>query len=254
MLTLLYHGSTSNIFEFGAEKVLKVLRQVQHDEQLNAERLKGHEIEIEVYRILGEHKYILPHYGIETLEGCQGLALAKADGSLQDVLDGNRGSASLACRRRWCVQAAEAVAYIHDRGVLHSDLRPDNFLVRGSVLQLSDFNGAVCRTHGLDGQQLPDGGFWNLEWETTVHTDIFALGSVVYSILTEHWPFCEPGQLVRTSAAYEDEVNDRFSRAVYPEVAGLEAGDVILRCWKGQYDSARDIAKALKIAFKNSTG
>lgn len=254
----LHRGSTSDIFELEAGILLKVPRRVLADNKhyalLNKERAEGLKIEAQVYGILGEHNYILPHYGIRKLEGHQGLALARADRSLQQVLDSLQGSEQLDIRRLWCVQAAEAVAHMHDRGVLHCDLRPDNFLVRKGVLQLSDFNGAFCHEHGLDGQQLPDGGFWNLQFEATAHTDIFGLGSVIYSILTGHWPFCAPGQLVRTDRNYEEEANERFRQGIYPEVTNLEAANVIRGCWDGHYHSARDIAEALQKAFKSSEG
>lgn len=60
----------------------------------------------------------------------QGLLLARAShGSLQQQLDERGDVLSLPLRLKWCHQAIESIAYIHGRGVLHSDLRPENFLV-----------------------------------------------------------------------------------------------------------------------------
>ncbi|KAH7012583.1 kinase [Microdochium trichocladiopsis] len=260
MWTLVGLGSTGGVYELDSNSntVLKLPWQIDGDEAWNAKLLKHFEIEHKVYRLLGENEHILPYFGPEILEKRQGLVLAKADRSLQEVLD-KTWNATSDFHKRWCVEAAKAVAYIHERGVYHCDLRPDNFLVLNNVLQLGDFGGAVCLELGLDAKKLPDDGFFNLKPEVTAHTDIFALGSILYSILTGHWPFCGTGEhVLRTDVAHDEEygkiVKDNFGSGKYPEVATLEAGGIILGCWTGQYDSAQDIVVALERAFNESAG
>ncbi|KAJ3578069.1 hypothetical protein NPX13_g2494 [Xylaria arbuscula] len=131
----------------------------------------------------------------------RGLLLAEAShGSLQRYLEENHDTISTPIRRKWCRQVVESIAYIHGRGVIHSDLRPDNFLVHAITpksldLWLCDFGGSTCEKLGLDGKHLPDPGFFNpnSEWVSTTATDIFSVGSILYAILTGHWPYRAPG-------------------------------------------------------------
>ncbi|KAH6658251.1 hypothetical protein BKA67DRAFT_209492 [Truncatella angustata] len=67
-----------------------------------------------------------------------------------------------------CEQIAEGVAHAHEKGVIHSDLRPENILVdqvHGSFVSiwLCDFSGSFCTKLGLDGGHLPDTPFLTLE-------------------------------------------------------------------------------------------
>jgi serine/threonine protein kinase len=41
--------------------------------------------------------------------------------------------------RGWCVCLINALAYMHDRGVRHKDIKPDNILVRGDRIYITDF-------------------------------------------------------------------------------------------------------------------
>jgi serine/threonine protein kinase len=61
-------------------------------------------------------------------------------------------------------QAAEAVHYIHQKGVIRPDLRPDNFLLQPDSkcnldLLLCDFGG--LKSGDLDGGHRPDSGLFN---------------------------------------------------------------------------------------------
>lgn len=118
---------------------------------------------------------------------------------MQDYIDQHNDEICLSLRLKWCSQAAKAIRLIHRKGVIHSDLRPEDFLlhahqVDSPSLQLCDFGGSVC--DAIDGGHLSDSGFSNPQkpWESTEATDIFSLGSVFYTIMTGHWPYRSPGR------------------------------------------------------------
>jgi serine/threonine protein kinase len=151
--------------------------------------------------------------------------------------------------------------------VIHSDLRPDNFLVHSAStipvsldLWLCDFGGSTCERLGLDGKHLPDPGFFdpNSDWISTKATDIFSIGSILYTILTGHWPHRRPGpfKTIEEMESYDQLVENLFRQREFPDVTGLFAGEIILGCWRNEYVSADIVIEALdsEMASGNECG
>jgi serine/threonine protein kinase len=164
-------------------------------------------------------------------------------GDLQRYLDNHNEDISESLRLKWCMQAAEAIAYIHSKSVIHSDLRPENYLLHvrddgvSPELLLCDFGGSCYKIGDkvIDGGHLPDTGFFNpnSEWVSNEDTDTFALGSVFYTIMTGHWPHKPPGLFVDVEEweEYDEKVNELFMKREFPSVENLVGGDIILDCW-----------------------
>jgi hypothetical protein len=116
------------------------------------------------------------------------------------------------------------------------DLVPD--------LLLSDFGGSCCNIGNkiIDGGHLHDTGFFNPKnlWTSTKHTDIFALGSVVYTIMTGHWPYKSSGPFVSVEEweEYEEKVDALFMKGEFLSTEGLVDGDVISDCWNERIGDA----------------
>ena len=186
----------------------------------------------------------------------QSLLLREAShGSLQAYLDKQDSPLDIDHAWRWCRQATEAIAYIHGHGVIHSDLRPDNFLIHESApgtldVLLCDFGGATCSELGLDGNQLPDGPFYDplQGTKSTPALDIFSLGSVLYTILTGHWPFRSekgPFQSTEEMLDYETQIQNLHRVGKYADITGLKGGQIILGCWERRFENASDVLIAL---------
>ncbi|KAL3470112.1 kinase-like domain-containing protein [Aspergillus californicus] len=161
---------------------------------------RNFEVEEQLLDILGIHPRIIRYIGVS--EEPRGLLFAEAsDGNLQAYIDRHDDTIDLSLRLKWCSQAAEAIQYTHQKGVIHSDLRPENFLLHKNPedtldLLLCDFGGLT--NGGIDGGHVPDSGFFNpcKPWVSTEAMDIFSLGSVFYTI-TAIGPTNLLGHLIR---------------------------------------------------------
>jgi serine/threonine protein kinase len=159
------------------------------------------------------------------------------------------------------VQAVEAIVYVHGHGVIHSDLRLENYLVHATDgppaglslspdLWLCDFGGSRCDELGFNVNHLPDEPFFDpqMPWTSTPATDIFSLGSIFYTIFTGHWPYRkgQPPVAAEEKNTYETQVNEFFAAGIFPDVSNLSGGNVIKGCWQHQYKTAEDVLRALK--------
>jgi hypothetical protein len=68
---------------------------------------------------------------------------------------------------------------------------------------------------------------------STKQTDIFALGSVVYTIMTGHWPYKSSGPFgsVEEWEEYGEKVDEAFMKGEFPSTEGLVGEDVVEGCW-----------------------
>jgi tetratricopeptide (TPR) repeat protein len=90
---------------------------------------------------------------------------------------------------KWMSQLAETLQSVHERKVVHHDIKPDNILVtEDRVLKISDFgiantnNGTICYLS-------PEALERKKEYATDVRVDIYALGVTLLELLTGNNPF-----------------------------------------------------------------
>ncbi|KAJ5159144.1 uncharacterized protein N7500_008795 [Penicillium coprophilum] len=213
------------------------------------------EIEAQLLDLLYAHPRIIQSKGLTE----HGLLLEFApNGNLSDYITSDH-LITLDQRLHWCQQAAEAVSYIHTKRVIHCDLNTRNLLLDENFdLILADFQGMLKST---DGQTLLDG----LSRECSksfqprihgdyadVHTDLFALGSVIYYIMTGHEIFPELDSLED-----DEEILSLFERGIFPSDEQEHVCYYITeKCWKQKYQSAgdvvQDIAQLQGISEKDS--
>ncbi|MFT6714623.1 MAG: sulfatase activating formylglycine-generating enzyme [Planctomycetota bacterium] len=108
---------------------------------------------------------------------------------------------------RLALQLVDAVAYAHEQGVLHRDLKPDNVLVdKTGAARILDFGIAhVVDVDGDElmtrtGQVLGTVSYMSPEQargdRIDERSDLFSLGAILYELLTDELPFEVRGALV----------------------------------------------------------
>ena len=155
------------------------------------------------------------------------------------------------------LQVCDAMAYAHDRGILHLDLKPSNIMLgdHGAVMVL-DWGAAKRRSElpaekaelgtrakvtGTPGFMAPEQAAGKLEWLSPA-ADVFSLGVILYEVLTGQKP--ERGHsgapLPVVRAARENEV-DR----VPAELAAICEKSLALHIDQ-RYQDANELAQDLR--------
>ncbi len=144
------------------------------------------------------HTNIVPIFAIGSERGVHYYAMQFIQGrSLADVLaDSQRTGTPLPSSdiARWGLQAAEALAHAHHRGVIHRDIKPSNLLLdTEDIVWLTDFGLAKCAdevTLTLCGMLMGTPRYMSPEQAESVRrpidhrTDVYSLGASLFELAT----------------------------------------------------------------------
>ncbi len=163
------------------------------------------------------------------------------------------GSAARARIISLFLQVTSALAYLHQKGILHLDIKPANAVLSDGRVKLIDFGlfqssgaGPNCPPRGTAYYMAPeviDGG------PVDLRADLYSLGITLYRSLTGRFPI--PGRTVEEIAA-------NHGSFVPPPPPGLpeSLSRVILKMLakspRHRFQSARDVADALRAAVPES--
>lgn len=155
---------------------------------------------------------------------------------------------------RYIEQAAEALQYVHNRGLVHRDIKPENLLLdENNQLLLSDFGISInaqgtSHTRGIAGTaayMAPE----LIEGEPCFASDQYALGVVAYEWLCGTWPFRGSSRQIMEQHIYDYPPRLRE----YVPTIPAEVEEVVLRALaknpRDRFDSVMEFAAALKAAF-----
>ncbi len=169
------------------------------------------------------------------------------------------------------LQVCEAVAYTHSKGILHRDLKPENIIVGkyGEVMILdwgiADFinhieDEPLPKSEKISGEDLTRPGkiTGTLAYmaperltgkSSSVQTDLYALGVILYQMLTLQLPFQRKTIAAFRKQVHTEELNDPIEMAPYRDIPHQLSG-VCHRCLAksetGRYKNVEELIAEIK--------
>jgi serine/threonine-protein kinase len=142
------------------------------------------------------HPNIVTIYDVGEIDGLAYIAMEYLSGAtLRDLM--NRRPMPLDLTLETVTQMAEALAFAHEHGVIHRDVKPSNVVITGKRghIKLTDF-GIAHLTNSeqtQDGQMLGSPRYMSPEQamgrQVDGRSDIFSLGVMLYEMITGQYAF-----------------------------------------------------------------
>ena len=209
-----------------------------------------------------QHPHIVPVHTAGAMDGLPWFTMPFVEGeSLRARLE--RGTAlSITETVGLLRDVAKALAYAHEHGIVHRDIKPDNVLLTGGSATVADFGIAKAisasrndgATQGLTqvGTSIGTPAYMSPEQaagdpETDHRADLYSFGCLAYEMLAGRPPFVEksPRKLL---AAHMGEKPQPVS-ALRPDTPAALA-ELVMRCLEKEADArpqqARDLVRVLE--------
>ncbi|HKM66754.1 MAG TPA: serine/threonine-protein kinase [Candidatus Acidoferrum sp.] len=158
-----------------------------------------------------QHPNIVSIYDVNQYKGNIYLVMEYLDGVPLEQLIRKRYRLGLKHKLQFVVQICQALAYAHERGVVHRDIKPQNvFILRNGTVKVLDFGlAAVAQIAGSSSPALTGTVPYMSPEQVARHnldgrSDIWSVGVTFFQLLTGSLPFPGPGVL----ATFRQILND----------------------------------------------
>ncbi|KAL5400702.1 hypothetical protein PMIN03_012150 [Paraphaeosphaeria minitans] len=257
MEVLSLKGRTAIIYRLGDGLVGKIPWPVK-SQDLTAEFQKAMVVEKQILENLqerGTHPGIIRYHGPCITKGrLDGLTLSEANcGDLQSFLDREDINIDITTRKRWALQLAQALAYIHEMGIVHKNLSTTNVLLHEADnvvdIVLADFGASQWLELNICGDLVPDDPYRDprLNEFHSARVDVFSLGVIIYIIMTGHYPFHgSPAPENDEMFEYGMRVQTLYQEGGFPDLSDVTFGTIIAGCCcERRFETAKEVVNAL---------
>ena len=204
-----------------------------------------------------QHPHILPLHDSGEVDGTVFYVMPFVEGeSLRDQLNREK-QLPVGDAVRIATEVAGALDYAHRKGIIHRDIKPENILLHDGQALVADFGIALAAAN-TGGTRMTETGM-SLgtphymspeqamgERDLDARTDVYALGCVMYEMLTGEPPFDGPTAqaIVAKVMASEPEPVATLRRTVPPAVAAT-VHTALEKLPADRFASAADLGAAL---------
>lgn len=174
---------------------IRVALKIPHPQFVSKESLEQFRKEVRLAAKLN-HPNVLPLKNADMIDGHFVVAYPLASETLGDRLQRRM---SIEAAMELVDQMVDAVAHAHECGIIHCDIKPENFLLfPDHVVMLTDFGIARMAVNTMTASGSGTVGYLAPEQamgKPSPRSDVFSLALVIYRMLTGHlprWPFDWP--------------------------------------------------------------
>ncbi len=213
------------------------------------------------------HPHILPLYDSGEADGFLFYVMPYVEGeSLREKLD-REGELPIPEATRILKEIADALAYAHDHGVVHRDIKPDNVMLSGRHALVMDFGVAKAVSEATGQQKITTAGvvlgtpaYMSPEQAAADphvdhRADIYALGVMAYEMLAGRPPFMGTTQQ-QILAAHLTATPDPLS--IYRITVPPDLADLVMRCLEkrpaDRWQTAEELLEPLEAMSTSSQG
>lgn len=170
----------------------KVALKLPHSEQVD---FKSIEKEANLWEQASGHPNVLPIIDADVIDGQIVIVSEFADGgSLAEKLSVT-GKVPTEKAVEYTRGILSGLQFLHSKGIIHRDIKPQNILLQGDIPRLADFgisrmmntNTFSAAIVGTDAYMSPEA----LDGERSVQTDIWSVGVVLYQMIQGRLPFSQ---------------------------------------------------------------
>ena len=156
-------------------------------------------------------------------------------------------------------EVLDALEYAHRQGIVHRDIKPENILLHGGHAMVADFGIALAASKVEGGTRMTETGM-SLgtphymspeqamgERVITGKADVYALGAVLYEMLTGEPPFTGTSAQAVFARVLTDEPRSlTLQRKTVPQNVAAAVGKALEKLPADRFESARAFAEALR--------
>jgi serine/threonine-protein kinase len=206
-----------------------------------------------------QHPHILPLFDSGSADGLLFYVMPFIEGeTLRDRLQREK-QLPVAEAVRIAREVASALDYAHRHGVIHRDIKPENILLHDERALVADF-GIALAVRNAGGSRLTETGlslgtpyYMSPEQATgdrelDARTDVYALGCVLYEMLTAAPPFTGPtAQAVITKLVTEEALPVTGQRRSVPPHVAAALHQALEKLPADRFATAAEFAEALRM-------